>query len=244
MSATRPSMRSSRMATASTSLERTWLPVTRPMGDHDRADEWRELIVVRHAEAHCNVAGIVGGPKGCTGLTDHGRVQAGKAGKALASRLSGQRYHLYTSPRRRAAETAVIIGRELNRQPVTIEDLRDPDCGAADGQPWADIRAQANIEDHSLPLLPGGETWQHHVSRVIDALILVITAHASETVIVVGHAETVGAAYHLFLGIPAETQLRMKLLVDNAGSTIWSSRIDTPPPPHRGWRLVVHNLTH
>jgi probable phosphoglycerate mutase len=200
------------------------------MDVHDREAESRELIVVRHAEAHCNVAGIVGGPTGCTGLTDLGRIQTGKAGKALASRLNGQRFLLYASPRRRAAETAALIGRELNRHPVVIEDLRDPDCGEVDGRLWADVRARANIEDPALPLLPGGETWQHHVSRVANALILAITAHASETVIIVGHVETVGAAYHLFLGIPADTQLRMKLLMDNAGSTIWSSRIGTPAP--------------
>jgi broad specificity phosphatase PhoE len=42
-----------------------------------------ELLLTRHGQAHCNVAGVVGGPETCTGLTDLGRQQV----KALAARL-------------------------------------------------------------------------------------------------------------------------------------------------------------
>jgi 2,3-bisphosphoglycerate-dependent phosphoglycerate mutase len=34
-----------------------------------------ELLIARHGEAHCNRNQIVGGPKGCKGLTDRGRRQ-------------------------------------------------------------------------------------------------------------------------------------------------------------------------
>lgn len=34
----------------------------------------------------------------------------------------------------------------------------------------------------------------------------------------------------------------MKLLVANASITAWAAAIDAPTPPHRSWRLVVHNL--
>ena len=33
------------------------------------------LLVTRHGEAHCNVAGVAGGEKTCTGLTERGRIQ-------------------------------------------------------------------------------------------------------------------------------------------------------------------------
>ena len=42
-----------------------------------------ELLLTRHGQAQCNVAGVVGGPKTCTGLTDLGRRQV----KGLATRL-------------------------------------------------------------------------------------------------------------------------------------------------------------
>ena len=30
------------------------------------------IVLVRHGEAHCNVAGVVGGRSGCTGLSPSG----------------------------------------------------------------------------------------------------------------------------------------------------------------------------
>jgi hypothetical protein len=42
------------------------------------------IVLIRHGEAVCNVNGIVGGERGCTGLTDLGRRQV----VALAERLS------------------------------------------------------------------------------------------------------------------------------------------------------------
>lgn len=67
------------------------------------------LILVRHGQAHCNVAGVIGGRRGCTGLTDHGRHQT----RLLADRLSadhakGPITAAYTTPLPRARETADI----------------------------------------------------------------------------------------------------------------------------------------
>jgi broad specificity phosphatase PhoE len=58
------------------------------------------LILTRHGEAHCNVAGIVGGDRACTGLTDWGRRQV----ELLAGRLHAEEpcHVLYTTTRRRA----------------------------------------------------------------------------------------------------------------------------------------------
>ena len=59
------------------------------------------LLIARHGEARCNVAGLAGGDKTCTGLTDLGRRQV----QLLAARLreeheSGTRIDvLYAAPR-------------------------------------------------------------------------------------------------------------------------------------------------
>ena len=65
------------------------------------------IVLVRHGEAECNLNRIIGGPKGCTGLTPLGRIQVA----ALADRLyeSGelrQATALYSSVLPRATETA------------------------------------------------------------------------------------------------------------------------------------------
>ena len=67
-----------------------------------------DLLLVRHGQAVCNVTGVVGGPRSCTGLTPLGREQA----RQLAARLNGGEpvTVMYTAPRLRVQETAQIIG--------------------------------------------------------------------------------------------------------------------------------------
>ena len=65
------------------------------------------IVLVRHGEAQCNLNHVVGGLKGCTGLTDLGRRQVA----VLADRLyeSGELRDataLYSSVLPRAVETA------------------------------------------------------------------------------------------------------------------------------------------
>ena len=65
------------------------------------------LLLTRHGEAHCNVAGVAGGEKTCTGLTERGRTQV----RLLAERLCAEAPAdvLYAAPRRRVQESAQIL---------------------------------------------------------------------------------------------------------------------------------------
>ena len=69
------------------------------------------LVLVRHGEAECNVSGICGGIKGCTGLTAEGVRQVKALGERLAmtGELAGADA-LYASLLPRAIETAEIVG--------------------------------------------------------------------------------------------------------------------------------------
>jgi probable phosphoglycerate mutase len=147
------------------------------------------LILVRHGQAHCNVNGIIGGPRGCTGLTDHGRQQA----ERLAQRLSVEQTETpisaaYTAPLRRVRETADIIATRL-AIPITVDDdLREPDYGSGDGQPWAQVveafhRIPALHPDD--PIAPGAETWNTYLNRAGVALRTILKRHTDGTVLIV-----------------------------------------------------------
>ncbi|WP_031127758.1 histidine phosphatase family protein [Streptomyces exfoliatus] len=77
------------------------------------------LTIARHGQARCNVDGRVGGPKTCTGLTDHGRDQI----ELLAARLAAQQRTgpafdaLYTGPRPRLQESGRILAHARPDQP-------------------------------------------------------------------------------------------------------------------------------
>ena len=134
-----------------------------------------ELVLARHGEAHCNLAGLAGGEKTCTGLTDRGRCQAAR----LAARLSADAAAgagadvLYAAPRRRVQETAQILGVALDLPVCTETGLNGPDHGEADGRPWAEIaEAFGGLpqSDPDRPYARGSETWNGYLSRVGSCL--------------------------------------------------------------------------
>lgn len=68
------------------------------------------LVLIRHGESHHTLRGVIGGPAGCTGLTERGVGQA----RALARRLTATGEladcaALLCSPWSRARQTAEAL---------------------------------------------------------------------------------------------------------------------------------------
>ena len=109
---------------------------------------------MRHGEAECNLNHIIGGPKGCTGLTDLGRVQVA----ALADRLyeSGelrQATALYSSVLPRAIETAERLRPVVGPGPTALGPVRER-CdlcelhpGDCDGLEWSEMVETFGVPD-------------------------------------------------------------------------------------------------
>jgi probable phosphoglycerate mutase len=188
-----------------------------------------ELIIARHGEAHCNLAGLAGGEKTCTGLTSHGRQQV----TSLARRLREEHQAatpievLYAAPRRRVQETAEIFSGALSL-PVRIEPgLSGPRHGEADGLRWDDIKTAFGgppQSDPDRPYAPGSETWNEHLARVTACLADLTEQHAGRKILIAGHAETVEAAFTLLLALPQGTCTRAGFAADYASLTRWHMR--------------------
>ena len=73
-----------------------------------------ELVIVQHGEAKCDVAGIVGGTIGDTGLTVAGRMQAARTAARMACELAVQPVcTVYTGSRPRMLQTGAIVASVL-----------------------------------------------------------------------------------------------------------------------------------
>ncbi|WP_280377990.1 histidine phosphatase family protein [Nocardia wallacei] len=204
------------------------------------------LILVRHGEAHCNVDNLVCGERSCTGLTERGRQQAELLGEFLARGDDGCRISaLYSTTAARARHTAESVGKALGR--TVIPQLLAPNYGAAEGKPWPEVIAafgQTPALAPHLPLAEGTESWISLVQRTSRELETIVRRHYGETVMVVGHEETVVAAAQHFLQLLPWSRAEVTFGVDFTSQTVWQrERLSWCDPDEERWRwrLVRHN---
>jgi broad specificity phosphatase PhoE len=121
------------------------------------------LYTVRHAEPE--TTGLLLG-RSDPGLSVAGRVQA--AGICLDVKT------IYSSPLRRAVETAKLCAR--GSRVMVIDRLTEITYGEWDGLAWTEIEtkwpelARRKLEDWPGVTPPGGENWDAFTARVREAL--------------------------------------------------------------------------
>ncbi|MEO6083003.1 MAG: histidine phosphatase family protein [Umezawaea sp.] len=204
-----------------------------------------ELLLARHGEAACNVAGIVGGDLGCTGLTQPGREQAGRLAARLVRDHADRPFDVvYATPRRRVAETAEIVTHAVGL-PATVEaDLRGPDHGDADGRPWHEIKTAFGgppQHDPDRSYATGSESWNAYLDRATRTLEKILAHHEGQRVLVLAHGETIQAAHTLLLGLTPGTCRTAGFVTDHACLTSWQRHVNRLD--QAVWMLAAHNDT-
>lgn len=204
-----------------------------------------ELLLARHGEATCNAAGIVGGERGCTGLTSHGRRQVEDLAKRLTLEHAERPFDaVYTTPRRRVRETAEIVTQALGMPAAVLNDLRGPDHGEADGRPWPEIKTAFGgppQSDPDRPYAPGSESWNAYLSRATQTLQEILTRHQGQRVLVLAHGETIQAAHTLLLNLAPDTCRHAGFVTDHACLTRWQRHVNRLGQV--AWMLAAHNDT-
>lgn len=203
------------------------------------------IVLVRHGEGHCNVDGVIGGPMGCTGLTEVGQGQADKLSRRLVRTGElGAVGALYASALPRAIQTARVLAPALDawREGSPLEVVADCSLcelhpGEADGLTWSEFAARFPIpdwdHDPELPMAPGGESWTGFVDRASAAVTRVADLHPGEVTVVVAHAGVIEATMLRFLPVGPQ-RLRLGLRTGHTSMTVWERRED-------GWLLCSYN---
>lgn len=183
------------------------------------------LVLVRHGDAFAGFSGVIGGERGCSGLTPLGRLQA----EALRDRLlATDRVRadvLVASTIPRAIETAEIIAPAFGIE--TFEracDLCEVHTGEADGLEWAEYGVRFGSFDMEAEpdrvFAPAGESWNSFHDRVGQLLERVAREYEGQTVVAVCHAGVIMASLRHLLGVP-RTAAGAKLQPSNTGLTEW-----------------------
>ncbi|MGH3685850.1 MAG: histidine phosphatase family protein [Pseudonocardiaceae bacterium] len=205
-----------------------------------------ELIITRHGEAECNITGMVGGDKTCTGLTALGHDQV----TMLADRL--RREHdfgrpfdaLYASPRRRTRESGQLLADALSFSMIIEPELVGPEHGEADGLPWEEVKTvfAGPPQAHSdRPHTSGAETWYSYLAAFL------YRAHRLDRKARWGEdshrrtRRTIEAAHTLMLELPLNACTRLSFQTGHSSLTRWERH--TNRFGRMVWMLAAHNDT-
>ena len=201
------------------------------------------LLLIRHGESTGNADGRIQGRLDL-GLSELGQRQR----ELLAERLLDFSIDaLYSSPLRRARETAEGAAERLGLDIVERPALMERDVGDATGLTGAEVRerfpdfVEASKEGRLHKVVPGWESDDDIIRRVESALDEIVGAHAGKTVAAVTHGGVIGTFCRRALGMswvrPAP------FMVSNTGVTMFEIHDGDPPPGRPRAQLVMLNDT-
>jgi len=144
------------------------------------------LYLVRHGETDWNLARRIQGSTDIP-LNDTGRAQAAAAGRLLSRRDWDA---IYSSPLSRALETASIIATEIGLDaPIAVDEIVERNYGEAEG--LADPELSERFPGETP--VPGRESREEVVARVLPALMEIAERHPDEAILVVSHGGVIRA---------------------------------------------------
>jgi glucosyl-3-phosphoglycerate phosphatase len=146
------------------------------------------LILARHGETDWNRENRFQG-QADSPLNALGRRQSSELADALADERITR---VYTSPLRRAAETAEIVAARLGVPVETVDALTEIDVGAWSGLTRSEVAERfpetyARWLERSPHGFDDGETYDELAARVIPAVRELAELHHGETFLVVTH---------------------------------------------------------
>jgi len=172
------------------------------------------LILIRHGETAWNKQRRIQGSRSNTQLSETGYDQADR----IAASLKRERTDaIYSSPLKRAMNTAQAVATACGLQVRTMPELQEIDAGDLDGLSekemgpghlafWSEWRKG----DPALHL-PGGESLEELQKRVWWAVERILERHTEETVVVVGHLFTNLVVICRALGLGLHNIRRLRL---------------------------------
>ncbi|MBI4307493.1 MAG: histidine phosphatase family protein [Chloroflexi bacterium] len=171
------------------------------------------LYLVRHGETEWNREHRVQGQSDQP-LNEAGRRQAEALARAFADRPLAA---AYSSPLRRAYDTAQAIARARGLSVQALDELKELHVGVLDGLTFVEMRERYGDfmlrwrEDATLRLPGGGETLPDVQARAWPAIERIRQAHGGAQVVVVSHYFLTQVVLCTALGLPLTHFRRLRL---------------------------------
>jgi broad specificity phosphatase PhoE len=171
------------------------------------------LIFVRHGESEGNVGRVIQGWLELP-LTAAGEAQAAAVARRLASAAASA---LYTSPLRRARQTAEAIAATTGLEVIDLADLREYCFGEAQGLTWEQAASRWGLleRDWGVGAVPGEEGMETFRARVRRQFEELHERHMDSVAIAVIHGGVFGALVASLCGL--EPHEHVQLYTGNCG---------------------------
>ncbi len=195
------------------------------------------IVLVRHGQTEFNrtdrFRGRIDVP-----LNETGVCQAEQAATAIAARYRVSA--IYSSPLSRAVQTAEAIGRATRLTVQPLPGILDFSYGEWEGKSIAEVESdypeqyRLFVARPHLARIPGGESMRAFRRRLASAVERVAAAHASGTVVLVGHRMVCRVLACYFLGLGNADLPRVDL--ETASISLFERRPE-------GWATLLLNDT-
>jgi alpha-ribazole phosphatase/probable phosphoglycerate mutase len=155
------------------------------------------LFLIRHGEILSNIRKIYAG-KSPEPLTERGRKQAYETAERLKSIHIDS---IYTSPIKRAVETAEIIGSVIGKDYLIVDEFREMEMGPWEGMSEEEIARQYPQEwdvwlrSPAELRLEGRETLNELLGRVLDGVKKVAYNHTNKDITIITHVAIIRVLY-------------------------------------------------
>jgi broad specificity phosphatase PhoE len=175
------------------------------------------VYLARHGESDWNAAGRFQGHADRP-LTPLGRRQAETLAGELAATAALSA--IYSSPLRRALDTAAVVGTRVGVQPVPLQELREVDVGGWAGLSRTEVKGRH--PEAFRRWLDGGEGWEdgetyaEMSARVLAALARVAAAHPHDEILVVSHGGPIRAIQAAAAGMDVHAYRKLHRVEANA----------------------------
>jgi broad specificity phosphatase PhoE len=164
-----------------------------------------KIFMVRHGQTDSNAAKLIMGQRIDESLNDAGRKQV----QELTMKIQDMTFDvIFSSPLKRAAETAAILASGRDTKVVLRDELKERDFGSVSGKSWADADALAVAEPGGLKTADrhldydyrpyGGESAEDVKKRLLRFIDEVKRDYSDRRVLVVAHGGILRFAHKLF----------------------------------------------
>ena len=172
-----------------------------------------KLIFIRHGQTDWNLQGKIQGSYD-SNLNNTGIKQAMELSEVLLN-LNYKFSKIYTSPQKRALQTAKILSKYSNIGYFPIDDLREINMGKWEGLSWKEVENNYLTEyrewylNRQYTRTPNGESYEDMLKRVLKAINKIIDENTDD-VVIVSHSAIIMGLQCYVTNTPFNDMLKFK----------------------------------